>query len=355
MGCGEFGVLNERRKVLITGGAGFIGANLVNRMLDSGHQVVILDDFSRRGTRRNLAWLREHHGDTFDVIEGSVTDAATTAKAVASAEIVYHLAAQTAVTTSVADPRRDFEINALGTLNVLEGARGAAHKPIVLFASTNKVYGALEDVATVEEPARYAFRDLPLGIDERQPLDFHSPYGCSKGAADQFVHDYARIYDVPTVVFRQSCIYGPRQMGVEDQGWLAWFVIALVTGKPITIYGDGKQVRDLLYVDDLLDAFEGAVKHIDTTRGQIYNMGGGSDNAISIWWDLKPLIEAALGREVPDPGFAEMRPGDQPIFVADITRAKHDFGWSPRVSAPDGIQRLADWVVANRDLFLTHA
>src|SRR5665811_18886 len=265
----EYGVLAKSRQVLITGGAGFIGANLANRMLSAGHQVTILDDFSRHGTDENLTWLRDIHGEAVSVIADTVTDAAVCLDAVEGAEVVYHLAGQTAVTTSVADPRRDFEINALGSLNILEAARHAGHQPIVVYASTNKVYGGMEEVGTVEQPTRHAYADLPNGVPETQPLDFHSPYGCSKGAADQYARDYARIYGIPTVVFRQSCIYGPRQMGVEDQGWLAWFVIALVTGKPITIYGDGKQVRDLLYVDDLLDAFEGAVKHIDTTRGPV--------------------------------------------------------------------------------------
>lgn len=345
----------ESRRILITGGAGFIGANLANRLLQSGQRVTILDDLARPNVRGNLDWLREMHGDALDVNVGSVTDAAVCLDAVSNADVVYHLAAQTAVTTSVADPRRDFEINALGTLNILEAARLSDHKPIVVYSSTNKVYGGMEDAGTVEEPTRYAYTDLTGGVPESQPLDFHSPYGCSKGAADQYVRDYARIYDVPTVVFRQSCIYGPRQMGVEDQGWLAWFIIALVTGKPITIYGDGKQVRDLLYIDDLLDAFELAVEKIDTTQGQVYNIGGGPANAISIWWDLKPLVEAALGWKVSDPSFSDTRPGDQPIFIADIARARRDFGWSPRVSAPDGIHRLVDWVVANRELFASEA
>ncbi len=343
--------MTEPRTVVITGGAGFIGANLANRALSAGHRVTILDDFSRPGTSENLEWLREGHGEAVHATVGTVTDTAVCLDVVKGAEVVYHLAGQTAVTTSVADPRLDFEINALGTLNILEAAREAGHKPTVVYSSTNKVYGAREDVGTVEQATRYAYADLPNGVPESQPLDFHSPYGCSKGAADQYVRDYARIYGIPTVVFRQSCIYGPRQMGVEDQGWLAWFIIALVTGQPITIYGDGKQVRDLLYIDDLLDAFELAVERIDTTRGQIYNIGGGADNAISIWWELKPLVESALGRAVPDPAFSSMRPGDQPIFIADIARAQRDFGWAPRVSAPDGIHRLTDWVVANRNLF----
>ncbi|MER3484927.1 MAG: CDP-paratose 2-epimerase, partial [Chloroflexota bacterium] len=218
--------------ILITGGAGFIGANLADRLLAKGHRVTVLDDLSRQGTDANIAWLRERHGEAFALIADSIVKPEVCQRAVAGAEVIYHLAAQTAVTTSVQDPRRDFEVNALGTLNLLEAARLAGHSPVVVYASTNKVYGAMEREPVIELPTRYAFRDLPDGVDEEQPLDFHSPYGCSKGAADQYVRDYARIYGVPTVVFRQSCIYGPRQMGVEAQGWVAWFIIALLTGQP---------------------------------------------------------------------------------------------------------------------------
>lgn len=348
-----FADMAEQQSLLITGGAGFIGANLANRLLGRGQRVSILDDFSRPGIERNVQWLRERHGDALNVITGSVTDADACVAATRQVDVVYHLAGQTAVTTSVANPRQDFEINALGTLNILEGVRAAGRKAIVVYSSTNKVYGEMEDVPTVESETGYAYHDLPNGVPETQPLDFHSPYGCSKGAADQYVRDYARIYDLPTVVFRQSCIYGPRQMGVEDQGWLAWFVIALVTGKPITIFGNGKQVRDVLYIDDLCDAYERAVEHTETTRGQVYNIGGGAGNAMSIWWDFKPIVEAVLERAIPDPGFDTTRPGDQPIFVADIARAGRDFGWAPKVPAPEGIRRLTDWVLANRDMFAT--
>lgn len=343
--------MTEPQNVLITGGAGFIGANLANRLLGRGQRVSILDDFSRPGIERNVEWLRAHHGDALNVITGSVTDPDVCVEVTRDADVVFHLAGQTAVTTSVVNPRLDFEINALGTLNILEGVRAAGHKPVVVYSSTNKVYGEMEDVPTVENDTGYAYRDLPNGAPETQLLDFHSPYGCSKGAADQYVRDYARIYGLPTIVFRQSCIYGPRQMGVEDQGWLAWFVIAIVTGKPITIFGNGKQVRDVLYIDDLVDAYELAVKNIETTTGQVYNIGGGSGNAMSIWWDFKPMVESVLERSIPDPGFDTTRPGDQPIFVADIAKANRDFGWTPRISAPEGIRRLTEWVLANRDLF----
>jgi CDP-paratose 2-epimerase len=344
-------LLGSGRSILITGGAGFIGANLADRALAGGHRVTILDDLSRRGAGENIRWLRSRHGNGCELIDGSVVEPGVSARAVANAEVIYHLAAQTAVTTSVADPRRDFEVNAIGTFNLLEAARCAGHNPVFLYASTNKVYGRMADVPTVELPTRHTYRDLPNGVDESRPLDFHSPYGCSKGAADQYVRDYARIYGLPTIVFRQSCIYGPRQMGVEDQGWVAWFVIALIMGRPITIFGDGKQLRDLLYVDDLLRAFDLSIDQIETTRGQIYNIGGGPANAISVWWEFKPIAEAVLGHPVPDPAFVPARPGDQPVFVSDTAKAARDFGWAPTVSAPEGIRRLAAWVTEHRALF----
>jgi CDP-paratose 2-epimerase len=337
--------------LLVTGGAGFIGANLVDRALRTGNRVTILDDLSRRGGEENIRWLREQHGESFRLMVRSVTDIEACERAVDDAEVVYHLAGQVAVTSSVSDPRHDFEVNALGTFNVLEAARRSSHRPVVVYASTNKVYGGLEHIPTIELDTRYAFRDLPEGISEDEPTDFHSPYGCSKGAADQYVRDYARIYNLPTVVFRQSCIYGPRQMGVEDQGWVAWFMIAAATGRPITIYGDGKQVRDLLYIDDLLDAYDAAVTHIDVAQGQIYNMGGGTENSISIWQEFKPLLEDVLDRSLPDPEFAPARAGDQPVFIADTRKCQRDLGWAPAVPVADGLKRLANWVSANTSLF----
>lgn len=343
--------MDGSQSLLVTGGAGFIGANLVDRALRAGNRVTILDDLSRRGGEENIRWLREQHGESFRLVVRSVTDVEACERAIDDAEVVYHLAGQVAVTSSVDDPRHDFEVNALGSFNILEAARKSSHQPIVLYSSTNKVYGDLEHLPTVELETRYAFRDLPEGISEQEPADFHSPYGCSKGAADQYVRDYSRIYGLPTVVFRQSCIYGPRQMGVEDQGWVAWFMIAAATDRPITIYGDGKQVRDLLYIDDLLDAFDAAVSKIDLARGQVYNMGGGAENSISIWCEFKPLLEKALNRQLPDPEFAPARPGDQPIFIADTRKCQRDLGWSPQVSVSDGLKRLADWVLDNPSLF----
>ena len=248
-------------KILITGGAGFIGVNYASHLLSQGKQVTIYDNLSRKGTPRNIAWLRETYGEnSFDLVEEDVRDGNRLVQEVREVGLIIHLAGQVAVTTSVIDPRTDFEINALGTFNVLEAARQSERKPVVIYSSTNTVYGDLEDVRVSEGEDSYFFPDHSDGISEGQLLDFHSPYGCSKGTGDQYVRDYYRIYDLPTIVFRQSCIYGTHQFGIEDQGWVAWFVIAAVTGKSITIYGDGKQVRDLLYVDDLLEAFDLAFK-----------------------------------------------------------------------------------------------
>jgi CDP-paratose 2-epimerase len=234
---------------------------------------------------------------------------------------------------------------------VLEAARLSGDNPIVVYASTNKVYGGMEDVAVVELPTRYAYRDLPAGVSEAQPLDFHSPYGCSKGAGDAYTRDYHRIYGLPTVVLRQSCIYGERQMGMEDQGWVAWFALAAIFGLPMTIFGDGKQVRDLLHIDDLLDAFELVVEHIDAARGQVYNLGGGAGFSVSIWREFRPLLEAALGRPLPEPEHAPWRPGDQRIFVADCAKALVDLGWAPRVPPGDGLARLTRWIADNAAMF----
>jgi len=336
---------------LITGGAGFIGSNYVQRLLTRGEQVTILDNLSRAGAPRNLRWLRETHGpDAFALIEADVRDADAIRSAAAGADVIVHLAAQVAVTTSVTDPRTDFEINALGSFNVLEAARLSGRKPIVLYASTNKVFGGMDDVRVVERDTRWEYEDLPHGCAEDQPLDFHSPYGCSKGAGDQYMRDYARIYDLPTVVFRQSCIYGPRQFGVEDQGWVAWMVIAAVTGRPLTIYGDGKQVRDLLFVEDLLDAYDLAVEKIGLARGQVYNLGGGPANTLSIWTEFGPLLEGLLGQPIPV-SRGDWRPGDQKVFVADVRKAERELGWQPKVGVQDGVRRLFEWVRENQAEF----
>ena len=337
-------------KVIITGGAGFIGCNAASRYLRQGHHVVVVDDLSRQGVERNLAWLEGQGNLTFAKIDlRGARETQQVFQEHRDAGLVLHLAGQVAVTTSVVDPRTDFEINALGTLNVLEGVRLAEIRAPLLYSSTNKVYGGMEDVGVVESDGRYQYRDLPQGVSEERGLDFHSPYGCSKGAADQYVRDYHRIYGLPTVVLRQSCIYGYRQFGAEDQGWVAWFMIALQHGRPITVYGDGKQVRDILFIDDLLDAYDAAVERIRLCAGQIYNLGGGPANVLSLR-DLLAFLSARRGEAVPH-GTADWRPGDQRVFVSDIRRAAKDLGWTPKTSASQGLARLYDWVAANKSLF----
>lgn len=339
---------------LITGGAGFIGANLAHRLLGRGDRVTIFDNLSRPGTQHNLDWLRHNHGPhAFRFVHADLRDYPALLEAARDTGVVYHMAGQTAVTTSVKDPRADFEDNALGTFNVLEATRAARDggaDPILIYASTNKVYGGMKDVVVLEEQDRYAYQDFQDGIDESYPLDFHSPYGCSKGAGDQYTRDYARIYGLRTVVMRQSCIYGYRQLGVEDQGWVAWFIIAAVTGKPITIYGDGKQVRDVLFIDDLLDAYDAAVAHIDRAAGEIYNVGGGPEHTMSIWTEFGPILERLMGQPIPVT-HADWRPGDQRIFVSNIAKARQELDWSPQVGVEDGIERLYHWVLAHQDLF----
>ena len=340
-------------RVLITGGAGFIGSNAVHRFLQRGAQVTIYDNLSRRGSASNLDWLRAQHGaGSFRLIHAGLREVDRLAGAVRGQDVIIHYAGQVAVTTSVQNPRGDFEDNALGTFNALESARLSGSDPIFLYASTNKVYGGMEHISLIETETRYAYRDYPHGIAESFPLDFHSPYGCSKGTGDQYVRDYARVYRLRTVVFRQSAIYGPRQFGIEDQGWLAWFIIAAVTGKPITIYGDGKQVRDVLYIDDLIDAYELAIAKIDQAAGQVFNIGGGTNNTLTIWTETGPLLERLLGRPLPI-GRGDWRPGDQRICVMDIRKAQSVLGWLPRTTVVDGVAKLYQWVIDHRHLFET--
>lgn len=334
--------------VLITGGAGFIGTNLAAHQLRLGRSVTVLDDFSRRGSDLNAEWLqKEHPGSELRVVRADIrTDLDVLQREVARADVVYHMAAQVAVTLSVTDPRHDFEVNALGTFNVLDAARRCSTPPIVVYASTNKVYGKMADVAIERRGDRYAYRDLPHGIDESRPLEFYSPYGCSKGTGDQYALDFDRIYGVPTIVFRQSCIYGTHQFGIEDQGWLAWFAICALQQNPVTIFGDGRQVRDVLFIDDLTNAYEAAVQRIDVTRGKAYNIGGGPANTLS----LLELVDLLKGEfELPvEYSFDEWRPGDQLVYVSDVRRAKADFDWTPSTSPRDGVAQMIQWLRANQ-------
>ena len=334
-------------KWIVTGGAGFIGCNAVQRLLALGHTVVVVDNLARRGTQANLEWLRTQ--GLFEFKQLDIRDAAalqSLLKEHADADVILHLAGQVAVTTSVANPREDFEINALGTFNVLEGARLCGGQPIVLYASTNKVYGEMEHVGTTLSNGRYQYINLPGGVAESEPLDFHSPYGCSKGAADQYVRDYARIYGLRTVVLRQSCIYGCRQFGVEDQGWVAWFTIAALLGRPITIYGDGRQVRDVLFAEDLVESYLQAVANIGKVSGQVYNIGGGPTSQLSLL-ELLTLLENSLGHSIPVK-YADWRPGDQKVFIADVSKAKREFGWQPTTDIKCGLEKLVNWVKQNQ-------
>lgn len=336
--------------VLVIGGAGFIGVNLAHRLATMNASVTIADNLSRHGSKSNLAWIQGNHPSVqFQSCDIRERDSVAALFRTRTFDAVIHLAAQVAVTTSVSDPRTDFDINALGTLNVLEAVRTSGQNPAMLYASTNKVYGGMEQIRIEEAETRYYYADLPKGIDESFPLDFHSPYGCSKGCADQYVRDYARIYGLRTVVFRQSAIYGPRQFGVEDQGWVAWFTIAATKKKPISIYGDGKQVRDLLWVDDLVDAYLAAIERIDSVQGQIFNVGGGPDKSVSVWHEFGPMLSDALGFEVPVT-LADWRPGDQKVCIMNIDRANEVLGWSPRVEVPQGVQTIARWVQDNLDI-----
>jgi CDP-paratose 2-epimerase len=330
-------------KWLITGGCGFIGCNAASQFLAAGEQVVVLDNMNRQGTKGNRAWLESLPGE-LSFVEVDIRDAGAAQEAVRKSrpDVLLHLAAQVAVTTSVRDPRTDFEINALGTLNLLEAVRLESPRTAFLYASTNKVYGSLKDLRVEENATRYVLPEMPHGVGESQPLDFHSPYGCSKGVADQYVLDYARIYGLRSVVFRQSCIYGPHQYGVEDQGWVAWMTIAALTGRKITVYGTGKQVRDLLYVDDLVRCYRAAVERIDRVAGEVFNLGGGPGNSASLIEFLR-VLQAICGRPI-EPGSGPARPGDQPYFVADIRKAERLLGWRPLVSVPEGVEQMAAWV-----------
>jgi CDP-paratose 2-epimerase len=329
------------QRVLITGGAGFIGTNAAIRFVNSGVQVRILDNLSRNLTDRNLQFLNEEYSGRIEFMCGDVRDYETVSNAVENVDVVLHLAAQVAVTSSITDPRTDFEINAGGTLNVLEAVRTINPGALVLFTSTNKVYGGLPDVCVVEEPSRYRFRDLKHGVDETRPLDFHSPYGCSKGAADQYVRDFARIFGLRTVVFRMSCIYGPHQFGSEDQGWVAYFVRAALEGASLSVYGDGKQVRDVLYVDDLIDAFICAMQHAERASGEVFNIGGGPERTVSVWKEFAELLREGPG--IPQVRFGDWRVGDQKVYISDIRKAVTVLGWEPGTSFSDGLRSLTEW------------
>jgi CDP-paratose 2-epimerase len=337
------------KPVLITGGSGFIGTNLAHRILSEGRPVLLFDSLARPGVEQNLRWLRDTHGKLVDVVIADVRDAEAVRRAVQQAGQVFHFAAQVAVTTSLTDPMDDFEVNARGTLNVLEAVRAQPNPPPLVFTSTNKVYGALEDVELRRRGERYEPTDPSLrqtGVSEHRPLDFHSPYGCSKGTADQYVLDYARSYGIQAVVFRMSCIYGAHQFGTEDQGWVAHFLIRALEGQPITLYGDGRQVRDILAVDDLVDAFLLAQTHMGSESGQAFNIGGGPGNTVSLLELLDHLGEL-LGQK-PAYDFDAWRTGDQRYYVSDTGKFQRATGWKPRTTVLEGLERLHRWLTEFR-------
>jgi CDP-paratose 2-epimerase len=338
-----------RSRILITGGAGFIGTNLADRLAREGAEILVFDNLSRGGVEENYDWLKSRHRGKVTLLEGDVRAADSVKDAVKTADQIFHFAAQVAVTSSLADPIEDFAVNAEGTLNVLEAIRQQSRRPFLIYTSTNKVYGGLGDLPMVRMQTRHVPADPELhqlGVSESQPLDFCSPYGCSKGAADQYVLEYARTFGLPACVFRMSCIYGPHQHGTEDQGWVAHFLIRALQEEEITIYGDGRQVRDLLFADDLVEAFLAASRRMEAMSGQAFNMGGGPGNVFSLL-EMVQLI-GQIARGAPPVAFAEPRPSDQLYYVSDTRKFQKLTGWRPRVGVKEGVSHLHAWLKANR-------
>jgi CDP-paratose 2-epimerase len=334
---------------LITGGAGFVGTNVADHLLTAGRRVRILDDLSRPGVERNLSWLQQCHGAGLEVEVADIRRLSASSAVLTGVETVFHFAAQVAVTTSLDDPFDDAEVNVRGTLNLLEAVRRQPRPPVVLFTSTNKVYGSLDDLELVERDGRYepANPSSRSGVAEERPLSFCTPYGCSKGAADQYVVDWSRSYHVPTVVFRMSCIYGPHQQGNEDQGWVAHFALSALEGEPITLFGDGKQVRDILYVDNLVQAFLLAEEHAAEFAGRAFNIGGGPTNAVSLLDVIDLLAEVRGGP--PALRHEPWRPGDQRYYVSDHSAFTQATGWRPSVAPARGLRLLRSWLVNERE------
>lgn len=340
--------------ILITGGCGFIGSNLANHFASKGFEVTVADNLSRKGTEFNLDWLKKKHPKNLKFVNLDIRDLEKLKSAAKDKETILHTAAQVTMTDSVANPRNDFEINVVGTFNVLEAARLSNENPIVVYTSTNKVYGEGPNIIKLEETkTRWKFSDKNFqnGVPETFSTDFdkHGPYGNSKYAADLYVRDYAHVYGLPTVTFRQSCIYGTRQFGNEEQGWVAHFVISSVLGRPINIYGDGKQVRDVLFMEDLARAFEFSIEKINKAKGQAYNIGGGPRNTLSLL-ELMSMLEKMNGKKI-DSKYFDWRPADQKVYISDISKAKKVFGWEPQISPDEGVSRLHRWVKENISLF----
>jgi CDP-paratose 2-epimerase len=339
----------RRKPVLVTGGAGFVGINMVKRLLEEGLRVIVLDNLSRAGAETNLAYLREHYHGQAEVIVDDIRNRAVVDELVSRVDMVFHFAAQAAVTTSLEQPMEDFQTNCAGTLNVLEAVRRQDTPPGLLYTSTNKVYGSLEELAMAEEPGCYrpVEESAIRGIDETRLLNFQTPYGCSKGAADQYVLDYARTYKIPAVVFRMSCVYGPNQLGTEDQGWVAHFMRQILQSRDITVYGNGKQVRDLLYIDDLVKAMMIVYRNPRSLAGEVFNLGGGPRNAVSV----QEVIDfiAQIAHTTPDVRYDAWRQGDQLYYVSNTARFRRETGWTTRVGWEEGIRRLYEWMTVAAD------
>lgn len=334
-------------KILITGGCGFIGSNLAWHF-SKKNEVIVFDSLERKGSEKNLSWLTQSHGHTINMVKGEITDVDKIIKLVDDVDVIFHLAAQVAVTSSIINPRRDFEVNLLGTFNLLEALRLSGRKPLFIYSSTNKVYGEIKGSKINETDRRFNDLNYLSGIAEDQPLDFYSPYGCSKGGADSYVRDYGRIFNLPTLVFRKSCIYGERQFGTEDQGWVAHFTKQAVKGQILTIYGDGKQVRDLLYIDDLVKLYELVIqshfKNEHTFRGEVFNVGGGVKNAYSLQ-EIIVLLEKILKRKI-ETRYDRERSGDQKVYISNIRKAKKFFSWQPQITVADGVTKLVAWLIS---------
>ncbi|MGK7396807.1 MAG: SDR family NAD(P)-dependent oxidoreductase [Candidatus Cyclobacteriaceae bacterium M3_2C_046] len=347
----NFSLPQQEKYILITGGAGFVGTNIAKKYLNQGQKVMIYDNLTREGVEKNYAWLKNKYGNQVQLKVADIRDPYSLKKVAKNAKAVFHLAAQVAVTTSLEGPVEDFDINLKGTMNLLEALRALPVPPPLIFTSTNKVYGNLADVSLSETNLQYVPQNLQIaqhGINEDRPLSFHSPYGCSKGAADQYVLDYARVYNIPTVVFRMSCIYGPHQMGTEDQGWVAHFALNVLKGKPITVFGDGKQVRDILFVDDLVRAFQLAHQQIAQTAGHMFNIGGGSKNAVSLKQVIHILNQTHWDQALIH--YDQWRTGDQKYYVSDTRKFQQMTGWKPIVGYKPGIVRLYHWLKESSNL-----
>ncbi len=339
------GALENSKPVLITGGAGFIGTNVASRFLSRGQRVILFDNLSRAGVEKNVQWLRETYGSLVQLDQSDIRDAKAIRRAVKGCSRVFHFAAQVAVTESLTDPIFDFEVNARGTLNLLEALRTQEMQVPLLFTSSNKVYGEMGDVEMRRKENRYEPADPQIrkfGFSEERALQFHSPYGCSKGAAGQYVLDYARTFGLPAIVFHMSCIYGPHQFGNEDQGWVAHFLIRALQGAEITLYGDGRQVRDVLFVEDLVDAMLLAQENIAALSGQSFNMGGGPANTISLL-ELLDLINQ-INHSKTSIRFEDWRSADQRYYVSDIRKFSKATGWTPKTKVEEGVEKLYQWL-----------